>query len=117
MAVVALVDDLMFASRIREAAKGAGTEVKTVRDVASLLAACSPPPALVIVDLDSQRLPVMDAIAALRADAALHGVTLVGFFSHVNPERARAAQAAGCSRVMPRSLFVKELPALLGASG
>jgi hypothetical protein len=38
--VVALVDDLMFVSRIREAARGCGLEVRTVRRVADLLDAC-----------------------------------------------------------------------------
>jgi hypothetical protein len=67
----------------------------------------------VLVDLDSARLPVKDALAALRADAELSSIPTVGFFSHVHAERAREAQAAGCGRVLPRSAFVQQLPALL----
>ncbi len=70
---------------------------------------------LVLVDLDSQRLPVAAALDALRSDAQAARTPVVGFFSHVHVERAQAARQAGCARVLPRSAFVQELPALLGA--
>jgi hypothetical protein len=38
---------------------------------------------------------------------------VVGFFSHIHPERARVARDLGCSRVLPRSAVVQELPSLL----
>jgi DNA-binding NarL/FixJ family response regulator len=109
--VVAVVDDLMFLSRIREAAKRQGVEVRAVKTAAAAADACREG-CLVILDLDSQRLPVMEAIAAVTAEKA-PGVELVGFYSHVEPERARAALAAGCREVLPRSRFVQELDRLL----
>jgi CheY-like chemotaxis protein len=109
--VVALVDDLMFLSRIREAA--AGRELAPVRSVAALLDTCRAGASLIVMDLDSPRLPTTEALAALKADPDCTAITVVGFFSHAHVERARAAEAAGCSQVMPRSLFVKELLALL----
>ena len=109
--VIALVDDLMFLSRLREAA---GTEVVAVRGPQELLEACrSEPPALVVLDLDSPRVRALEALQVLRAGSPAQVVATVGFFSHVHPERGRDALAAGCGRVLPRSAFVKELPALL----
>jgi DNA-binding NtrC family response regulator len=113
-AVVALVDDLMFVSRIREAAKGHGLEVRTVRGVPALVEACASDARLVVVDLDSARLPVAEALAALAAEPV--AAPVVGFFSHVHAERARQARAAGISEALPRSVFVERLPALLAAA-
>ena len=111
--VVAVVDDLMFLSRIREAAKRQDVDVRAVRTAADAAAACGEGARLVILDLDTPRLPVMDAIATVAGDPALAGVELVGFFSHVETERAREARAAGCRTVLPRSAFVRELDQLL----
>jgi CheY-like chemotaxis protein len=115
--VIAFMDDLMFLSRVREAARAQGLEFRGVRTLSELREACSPPPRLVLMDLDSPRLPATQALAALRADPSLAGVPVVGFFSHVHAERARAAQAAGCTRVLARSAFVQKLPELLAAPG
>jgi CheY-like chemotaxis protein len=111
--VVAVVDDLMFLSRIREAAKRQGAEVRAVRTAADAAAACREGARLVILDLDTPRLPAMDAIAAVAGDPALAGVELVGFYSHVETERAREARAAGCRTALPRSAFVGQLDELL----
>jgi DNA-binding NtrC family response regulator len=110
--VVAFVDDLMFLSRIREAASRQQVEVQSARKVPQLLAACAEGARLVILDLDSPRLDTAGALAALQSDFA--GLSVVGFFSHVDVEKARTAQAAGCGRVLPRSAFVQKLDALLG---
>jgi CheY-like chemotaxis protein len=111
--VVVLVDDLMFVSRIREAAKGLSVPVRTVRTTADALAACREGARIVIADLDTPRLPVLETMAAIAADPALAGVRLVGFYSHVETERAHAARAAGCGTVLPRSAFVRQLDELL----
>lgn len=115
MSVIALVDDLMFLSRIREAARRQSLEVKAVRTADGLVEACRAGARVVIVDLDSRRLPSADALAALRADPALAGVPTIGFFSHVEVERAREAREFGCATVLPRSAFVQRLDALLAS--
>jgi len=111
--IIAFVDDLMLLSRIREAAGAGGREVRTARTVATLVEACSDSSALVLLDLDSSRLPVSDALKALHAGAHLPGVRTVGVFSHVHAERAEAAIAAGCTQVLSRGAFMRELPGLL----
>ena len=110
--VVAFVDDLMFLSRIREAASRQQVEVQSARKVEQLLSACVAGARLGILDLDSPRLDTAGALAALQKDHA--GLDVVGFFSHIDVENARRAQAAGCGRVLPRSAFVQKLDALLG---
>jgi len=110
--VVALVADLMFGSRIREAAGGA--PVRTARKLTAFLDACrSEPPTIAIVDLDDDRLQPLDAVRALRAEPGMAALPVIGFVSHVNGARAQEAQQAGCTRVLARSAFVMELPALL----
>ena len=111
-AVVAFMDDLMFLSRIRAAAAAQGIPVSSVRTVPELLAACRQGARLVVADLDT-RLPVLDAIAAVRAEADLAALPVVGFYSHVHVERAEAARAAGCTWALPRSAFVRQLDGLL----
>ena len=111
--VVALVDDLMFLSRITEAAAGLGLEVKKARNVVELVEACRLSPRVVLVDLDSSRLPWAEGLAALRADPALANVPVVGFYGHVHTERARQGEQAGCTQVLARGAFVQQLRRLL----
>jgi DNA-binding NarL/FixJ family response regulator len=113
--IVAFLDDLMLLSRVREAAKALDVEVRGMRRVTDLIEACRHSPTVVLIDLDSARLPSTEALNALKADPDLARIPVVGFFSHVHPDRARSARELGCSRVMPRSAFVQELPALIRA--
>jgi CheY-like chemotaxis protein len=115
--VVALVSDLIFVSRIREAARKVGAEVRTVRAPQALLEACrAERPGLVIADLDDPRLQALPAIATLRADPAGNDLPIVGFISHVDGVGAQAATRAGFTRVLARSAFVAELPGMLARS-
>ena len=114
--VLALVDDLLFLSRIRESARGTGAEVRVVRGPADLVAAARDGARLVLVDADSSRLPWAEAVAALRSDHSLASVPVVAFLSHVHAERAEAARATGCTRVLARGAFVQELPRLIATA-
>jgi CheY-like chemotaxis protein len=111
--VIALVDDLLFLSHIREAARGAGAGVRPVRGATDLVASAREGARLVLVDADSSRLPWADAVAALRSEPGLASLPVVAFASHVHADHAEAARAAGCSRVLSRGAFVRELPHLL----
>jgi len=57
-------------------------------------------------------------VRTLKADSRTRAIPIVGFYSHVEGERRRAALAAGIDEALPRSAFVVRLPALLaGAPG
>ena len=98
--VLAVVTDLMLASRVAEGLGAAGHEVTVV---------ASPPEAppegveLVVADLD---------VADPEAVAGL-GPPVLGFYSHVDSATREAAQAAGLDLVIPRSRMSRELPELV----
>jgi DNA-binding NarL/FixJ family response regulator len=109
--VLALVDDLMFLSRVREAARPYAVSVTAMRQPP---ATAGPDVRLILVDLD--RFGQADRLKSLRGLPGLAGAPVVGFLSHVNADRAREAREAGLTRVLARSAFVQELPALLAAA-
>jgi hypothetical protein len=111
--VAALVDDLMFVSRIREAAKASAADVRTVRSLDGLRAAVREGATLVLLDLDSLRLPWADALRALGSEPDLQGATSVGFVGHANEAAIRTAREAGCTQVLARGAFVQRLPEIL----
>jgi PleD family two-component response regulator len=115
--VIVAVDDLMFASRISSAAKALGVEIAFARSPEAIVDAVrTKAPRLVILDLNSIKVRPLEAVAALKADAALAGVPTVGFVSHVQTELITAAREAGVDQVLARSAFVTQLPQLLQGS-
>ena len=115
--VIVAVDDLMFASRISSAAKALGVEIAFARSPEAIVEAVrTKAPRLVILDLNSVKVRPLEAVAALKADAALAAVPTLGFVSHVQTELIGAARQAGVDQVMARSAFVTQLPRLLQGS-
>jgi CheY-like chemotaxis protein len=114
VAVVALVADLIFASRIRGTAQAAGVQAITVRSAAELLQRAGElQPSLILVDLDARAADPPTAIARLKEDPQTRDIPILAFGSHVQREAIEAARAAGADRVLARSAFVRELPFLL----
>lgn len=111
--MVAAVNDLMFASRIRGAAEHTQATVRFVRSEADLLDAARTA-ALVLLDLETRWLDAPRVIQLLRADMA-SAAQVVAFAPHVNTEALTAARDAGADRVLARSAFVRLLPDLLGS--
>jgi len=112
--VIVAVDDLMFASRISSAAKALGVEIAFARSPEAITEAVrTKAPRLVILDLNSVKIRPLEAIAALKADAALAAVPTVGFVSHVQADLIAEARRAGVDQVLARSAFVTQLPRLL----
>lgn len=103
--IVALVADLMFASRIR----GTAPAAKVVQRADGLPGAVGASTRLVLVDLHARG--ALDAIAALREAGS--SATIIAFGSHVETAALQAARDAGADRVMARSGFVRELPGLV----
>ena len=112
--VIAVVDVLFFASKIRGTAEQLGVAASFPRRLDALMeAALRDQPALIICDLHATRINLMELAKLLKADEQLRSIPLLGFFSHVQTELQLQAEQAGFDRVMPRSAFTKHLPAIL----
>jgi len=112
--VLALVDDLMFRSKIKSTATHAGVDVRFAgsRD-AALAAMRADTPALVIFDLNNARADPLGTVAAMKADAGLASIPTVGYVSHVDVATIDAARAAGIGDVLARSAFTVQLAELM----
>jgi len=98
--IVAVVSDLMLASRVRESLAAAGHQVSVEPTLPEPLEAD-----LIVCDLDT-----VDASAV-----ASTGIPSLGFYSHVEVETKARAQKAGIDVVVPRSRMSRELPQLVEA--
>ena len=106
--VVYLISDMLFSSKLREAAKASGVTFQATRDAAAWAAAAREAK-LAIVDL---RMPT--ALAALDALAAVPSpVRTVGFIDHERTDVMDEARAKGCTEVMAKGQFANALPKLL----
>ena len=112
--ILAILDDLMFTSKIKLAASQIGVPVGFARSADSALAEMRKnPPALVILDLNNPRTDPLGTVAAMKADAKLAGIPTLGFVSHVDTVTIDAARQAGVGDVLARSAFVQRLPEIL----
>jgi hypothetical protein len=96
--VVAIVSDLMLASRVSTALEAAGHEVERTASVPDEVDGAD----LVVADLD---------VAAPETVAGL-GVPVLGFYQHTDVDTKRRADEAGIALAVPRSRMVRELPEL-----
>ena len=116
--VLAAVEDLLFRSKISEAADVVGVETTFPRNPTKLLEALrASPPDLLVLDLNSARFEPLELLRIVNSDSALQDVMTVGFLSHVQGDLALAARESGCDRVMARSAFVENLPRVLSGDG
>jgi hypothetical protein len=96
--ILAIVGDLMLASRVEESLRAAGHEVTVTPSLPD------PPEADAIVcDLDTADLTALAAAP----------IPVLGFYSHVDTETKRTAEAAGITQAVPRSRMSRELPQLM----
>ena len=95
--ILAIVPDLMLASRVEESLRSAGHDVSVTPSLPDSIEAEA-----LVCDLDA-----VDADEVAQA-----GVPTIGFYSHVNVETKQAAEAAGIDLVVPRSRMARELPQL-----
>src|SRR4030095_13720776 len=99
--VIAVVDDLFFASKIRGTAEALGVAVSFPRHADGVSEVIQRnAPALIICDLHSEKLDLMALAKSLKATPATKDIPLVGFFSHVQTELQRTAEQAGFDRVI-----------------
>jgi PleD family two-component response regulator len=112
--ILAILDDLLFTSKIKTAAAGLGVEIAFARSAqAALDSMHHSQPALVILDLNNTRTDPLGIVSAMKEDARLADVPTVGFVSHVQTDLIEAARSAGVSEVLARSAFTARLAEIL----
>jgi DNA-binding NarL/FixJ family response regulator len=111
-AIIAVVDDMFFAAKIRAVAEAVDVEISFPRNLEAVVQKVrESKPRLVIVDLHNQKIDATALANELKSD----DVRLLGFFSHVQTELQRNALAAGFDQVIPRSVFARDLAEILAA--
>lgn len=96
--VLAISTDLLLGSKVEAMLTAAGHEVTLSPSVPEQLEDVD----LLVVDLDAED---PQALAAT-------GIPVLGYYSHVDVETKKAADAAGLDLTIPRSRMARELPTL-----
>jgi len=111
--VLAIISDLLFRSKIDDAARRAGVPLRIAKTIEQLDRHLgNATPAVVLMDLEMDGLDTQAMLERLRATPAAVNVPVIGFAGHTNVEVIHAARAGGV-QVMARSAFVAQLPALM----
>jgi PleD family two-component response regulator len=109
--ILAIVDDLMFTSKIRTTARQLDVPLSIARSREDALADMhAHPPALVILDLNCARTDPMGIVAAMKADPTLAAIRTIGFSHHSQTDAIEAARRAGVGEVLARGTFFERLP-------
>lgn len=112
--ILAAVDDMFFAAKIRATAEALGVSIKFHRRLDSLVSAAAEQlPDLILCDLHNEKLNPIELARELKSKEGLQGIQLLGFFSHVQTDLQRAALEAGYDQVIPRSVFSRDLATIL----
>ena len=112
--ILAVLDDLMFSSKIKTTANQLGVPLTFARSADAALGAMrNAAPALVIFDLNNPRTNPLGIVAAMKQDPALAAIPTVGYASHVQVDVINAARKAGVDEVLPRSAFTTQLAEIL----
>lgn len=98
--VLSISNDLMLGSRVQETLASAGHDVTSSP---SLEETTWDGVDLIVADLDVEN---PEALVGL-------GMPVLGYYSHVDVDTKKTAEAAGVDLVVPRSRMARELPALV----
>jgi PleD family two-component response regulator len=114
LVILAILDDLLFTSKIRSAAGQLGIPVSFARSrEAALNDMRATRPALVVLDLNNPRTDPLGIVGAMQQDDQLRHIATVGYVSHVDTATIEAARQAGVGEVLARSAFTTKLPDIL----
>jgi PleD family two-component response regulator len=112
--ILAVLDDLMFSSKIKTTAGQLGVTVTFARSADAAIAEMrKSAPSLVILDLNNARTNPLGIVASMKEDAALASIPTVGYASHVQTDVINAARQAGVGEVLARSAFTIQLADIL----
>jgi hypothetical protein len=98
--VLSISADLMLGSKVQETLNAAGYEVVTSPSIEET---SWDGVDLIVADLDVEN---PEALVGL-------GMPVLGYYSHVDVDTRKTAEAAGVDLVVPRSRMARELPALV----
>jgi uncharacterized protein len=114
--IISLVPNLMFATRIEDAARAAGAVVLNPIDEAAFLAALRDGARLVIIDSSVADIPWLAWVSAAKDDPATEDVLIIAFGAHVDIELRNRTLGAGVDRYLARSNFSDGLPEFIAAA-
>jgi PleD family two-component response regulator len=112
--ILAVLDDLMFSSKIKTAANQLGVDLRFSRSLDGALDTMRKnQTTLVIFDLNNTRIDPLAIVAAMKEDPALAAIPTVGYASHVQTDVINAARQAGVGEVLARSAFSAQIGDIL----
>ena len=114
--LVMIVPNLMFATRIEDAARAAGAAVLSPIDQAAFLAALRDGARLVIIDAGAANVPWLEWVRAAKDDPFTENVPILVFGSHKDVESRNRALGAGVDRYIARSNFSEGLTEFVAAA-
>jgi len=110
--IVACVEDLFFRSKIEATGRHLNVPVRFAEPKDLAAAARQEDTAAVLLELSTNG-ACFDAVRKLRQEAKTRDLPVIGFLRHTDRELARQAEAAGLTRILPRSEFSETLPDLV----
>ena len=112
--VLAVMSDLLFRSKIDDAARRNGLQLRAAKSIEQLDRHLgNVEPAVVFVDLEADSPDPEAAIRRIRELAGESAVRIIGFAGHTNVDAIEAGRAAGATLVLARSGLTSQLPTLL----
>lgn len=112
--VLAVMSDLLFRSKIDDAARRNGLQLRAAKSIEQLDRHLgNGEPAVVFVDLEADSPDPEAAIRRIRELAGESAVRIIGFAGHTNVDAIEAGRAAGATLVLARSGLTSQLPTLL----
>ncbi len=113
--ITAIVNDLIFMTKIRNTAEFFGLTVAFVgikEQVDHYMEDCE----LVLIDLENDFIESVDLIERIKSSKKKAPVKFIGYLSHVNTPLKAEAIAAGCDVVMSRFEFNSNIREILQAA-
>jgi CheY-like chemotaxis protein len=110
--ITAIVNDLNFMTKIRNAAEAFGVKVGFVGSKEQLEHYLKDSD-LIFIDLENDLIEPVALIERVKSDQTMQKIKLIGYLSHVNSPLKSQAADAGCDEVMSRFEFNSNLREIL----
>jgi predicted metal-dependent hydrolase/CheY-like chemotaxis protein len=114
--LVTIVPNLMFATRIEDAARAANAAVLNPIDQAAFLAALRDGARLAIIDASADHVSWLEWVRAAKDDPSTEATPILAFGSHKDVELRNRALGAGVDRYLARSNFSEGLNEFVAAA-